>query len=196
MSDPLIGEVERLRWAVLQLGGRLGNFGHALVEESSKPSDPSDVRWDCLCGYGGSPEKVRRHWATHLAEDLPASPAPDEPTLRDHPRTYSLVGMPRLFLVTDDESGIRIGYADKIGGPLVHVPAPPAAPPVLPSVDPDEVRRVIEGLFNTRYVLQVGGHDVECDGRDDGCTCGYTNAWADAADLLARLVSTSDGTER
>lgn len=36
-----------------------------------------------------------------------------------HPRTYSLVGGPHPFLVTDDESGINLGFADKIGGPLV-----------------------------------------------------------------------------
>ena len=70
-EDVLRAEVERLRWSVLQLGGRLNGFDHALIEESSKPSDPSDIRWDCLCGYGGSPEKVRRHWAQHLVEDFP-----------------------------------------------------------------------------------------------------------------------------
>lgn len=37
-----------------------------------------------------------------------------------HPRTYSLVGSPHLFLVTDDESGINLGYADKIGGPIIE----------------------------------------------------------------------------
>ena len=54
--------------------------------------------------------------------------APLEPPRPDHPRTYSLVGSPRLFLVTDDESGINIGYADKIGGPLVQPPLRVAAP--------------------------------------------------------------------
>ena len=38
-----------------------------------------------------------------------------------HPRTYSLTASGpngELFLVTDDESGINIGYAQQIGGPL------------------------------------------------------------------------------
>ena len=38
-----------------------------------------------------------------------------------HPRTYSLTASGpngELFLVTDDESGINIGHAAKIGGPL------------------------------------------------------------------------------
>jgi hypothetical protein len=42
-----------------------------------------------------------------------------EPLTAAHPRTYSLVGSPHLFLVTDDESGITLGYADLVGGPLV-----------------------------------------------------------------------------
>ena len=52
----------------------------------------------------------------------------------DHPRTYSLVGTPHLFLVTDDESGINIGYAKKIGGPLV---APSLTATPQPEPDPD-----------------------------------------------------------
>jgi hypothetical protein len=53
---------------------------------------------------------------------LPAAPS------LDHPRTYHLTASgpkKELFLVTDDESGMRIGYAPKIGGPLTSPATPP-----------------------------------------------------------------------
>lgn len=72
-------EAGTLRRQVLQLGGRLDGFGHTLIEESSKPSDPSDIRWDCLCGYAGSPKKIKRHWEMNLAEYEEARSADDPP---------------------------------------------------------------------------------------------------------------------
>ena len=52
-----------LEHIILDGGLRLPDFDHWRERASSKPSDPDDVRWDCSCGYSGSPEKVRRHWA-------------------------------------------------------------------------------------------------------------------------------------
>ena len=52
-------------------------------------------------------------------ERAEAAALPERAGLDVHPRTYSLVGGPHRFIVTDDESGFGIGYADEIGGPLV-----------------------------------------------------------------------------
>lgn len=61
-------EVARLRRYVLRLGGRLNGFDHTLSDWSEKPSDPDDVRWECLCGYAGAPGRVMRHWEANLIE--------------------------------------------------------------------------------------------------------------------------------
>jgi hypothetical protein len=60
------------------------------------------------------PQPERRTSDYHPDELIAFDPRPT-----GHPRTYSLVGTPHRFLVTDDESGRNIGYADEIGGPLV-----------------------------------------------------------------------------
>jgi hypothetical protein len=55
-------------------------------------------------------------WLARIPEAEAALPAADT-----HPRTYSLTASGpsgELFLVTDDESGINIGHAKQIGGPL------------------------------------------------------------------------------
>jgi hypothetical protein len=63
-------DVERLQMQVLRLGGILEGFEHAApwTNRSSKPSDPDDVRWECLCGIGGAPERVERHWLAELRD--------------------------------------------------------------------------------------------------------------------------------
>ncbi len=61
-------DVKRLERQVLDLGGRLKGFEHWRSASSAKPSDPDDVRWECSCGYAGSPETVQRHWAVHRDE--------------------------------------------------------------------------------------------------------------------------------
>lgn len=96
-----------------------------------------------------------------------------------HPRTYSLVGSPHLFLVTDDESGINIGYADKIGGPLVAAhPAPDLwlqgvqacidyghyqsiedAAHTAPAPDLDTVKRTINGEYRKRHAATLKNAD-------------------------------------
>jgi hypothetical protein len=53
---------------VLDLGGRLEGFDHWRSAASSKASDPDDIRWECVCGYAGSPDTVRRHWEVHRHE--------------------------------------------------------------------------------------------------------------------------------
>lgn len=55
--------IEALEAALLDGGLLVPGFDHWRVQSSSKPSDPGDIRWDCSCGYAGSPETVRRHWA-------------------------------------------------------------------------------------------------------------------------------------
>lgn len=64
------GAWEALRaaeWVILRGGLRLPDFGHWLERSTSKPSDPDDVRWECSCGYAGSPETVERHWTAMRA---------------------------------------------------------------------------------------------------------------------------------
>lgn len=58
-----------LRDIILNGGLRLPGFDHWRTRSSSKPSDPDDVRWECSCGYAGSPETVQRHWAVMFATD-------------------------------------------------------------------------------------------------------------------------------
>lgn len=73
--------------------------------------------------------------------------APSKPVPEGlHPRTYSLVGAPHLFLVTDDERGINIGYADAIGGPLVAPFATPSATPAAEGLDAErQITRRLRG---------------------------------------------------
>jgi hypothetical protein len=68
--------VETLRWIILRGGLRLPDFDHWRTSATSKPSDPDDIRWDCSCGYAGSPEAVERHWTAMLPHDAtePAGP--------------------------------------------------------------------------------------------------------------------------
>ena len=54
--------LRELRWIVLNGGLQLPGFDHSRERATSKPSDPDDIRWDCSCGYAGSPATVRRHW--------------------------------------------------------------------------------------------------------------------------------------
>jgi hypothetical protein len=54
--------LRELQDIILNGGLRLPGFDHWRERVASKPSDPDDVRWDCSCGYSGSPEKVQRHW--------------------------------------------------------------------------------------------------------------------------------------
>jgi hypothetical protein len=57
-----------LRWIILDGGLRLPGFDHWRERATSKPSDPDDIRWDCSCGYAGSPETVRKHWSAMLPD--------------------------------------------------------------------------------------------------------------------------------
>ncbi len=68
LDVPTQQRITALEREILNLGGVLGFFEHGVATRSSKPSDPDDVRWECLCGIGGSPERVRRHWAVELAD--------------------------------------------------------------------------------------------------------------------------------
>ena len=63
---------------ILNGGLRVPGFDHWRERASSKPSDPDDIRWDCSCGYAGSPETVQRHWSALRATlRLTDTPAPD-----------------------------------------------------------------------------------------------------------------------
>ena len=90
-----------LRRQILHLGGRLDGFDHTLIEESSKPSDPSDIRWDCLCGYGNSPEKVTRHWEANLIEYEAAIPSESAAE-----RARILAALPEALRLVIDNIGI------------------------------------------------------------------------------------------
>jgi len=68
-ADP--APLDDLRWIILRGGLRVPGFDHWLEHSSSKPSDPDDVRWECVCGYAGSPERVERHWSAMLAPEQP-----------------------------------------------------------------------------------------------------------------------------
>ena len=59
--------LDELRWIILRGGLRVPSFAHWRERATSKPSDPDDIRWDCSCGYAGSPETVERHWSVMLA---------------------------------------------------------------------------------------------------------------------------------
>lgn len=59
-----------LRDVILNGGLKLPGFDHWRARATSKPSDPDDVRWECSCGYAGSPESVQRHWRAIEAEAL------------------------------------------------------------------------------------------------------------------------------
>lgn len=63
------GEGDELRDIILDGGLRVPGFDHWRERASSKPSDPDDTRWDCVCGYSGSSERVKRHWASLRSED-------------------------------------------------------------------------------------------------------------------------------
>lgn len=103
-------------------------------------------------GWQGKPIGIdRNELAEQTRRYLAAQPQPPaDDALRAHPRTYSLVGTPHLFLVTDDESGINIGYANKIGGPLVapRLAATPAAPPL-------DVERLLD-----RVLLEAAHYNI------------------------------------
>jgi hypothetical protein len=76
-------------------------------------------------------------WLARIPEAEAALPAADT-----HPRTYSLTASGpngELFLVTDDESGINIGHAKQIGGPLTARAALPA-----PALDPERLARALQ----------------------------------------------------
>jgi hypothetical protein len=89
------------------------------------------------------PQPERRTSDYHPDELIAFDPRPT-----GHPRTYSLVGTPHRFLVTDDESGRNIGYADEIGGPLVSGVAQ-ERPPI------DVVR-----LAKAMALVYVTGHPI------------------------------------
>ena len=72
--------------------------------------------WAWLSGYCDGDAKALEHLdhLAHIAIEAEAATG-------SHPRTYSLTASGpngELFLVTDDESGINIGHAKLIGGPL------------------------------------------------------------------------------
>lgn len=71
---------EPLSDIILDGGLRLPGFDHWRERASSNPSDPDDIRWDCSCGYSGSPETIQRHWHAILAA---ARPSPAEPPVAD-----------------------------------------------------------------------------------------------------------------
>ena len=64
--------IAALRAALLGAGGHLPEWEHWRVRATSKPSDPDDIRWDCACGYAGSPDTVRKHW-TAMGDALTAA---------------------------------------------------------------------------------------------------------------------------
>ena len=73
--------MQALRMQVLRLGGVLEGFAHGVGTRSSKPSDPDyDVRWECLCGIDGAPERVERHWLTELRKWASLHKGPKEQT--------------------------------------------------------------------------------------------------------------------
>ena len=81
--DPALREAPSetaLPWIILRGGLRLPGFDHYRERATSKPSDPDDVRWDCSCGYSGSPETVERHWTAMLP--ALATPTPPDTALR------------------------------------------------------------------------------------------------------------------
>jgi hypothetical protein len=67
-AEPPALDVERLANIILDGGLRLPGFDHWRESRSTKPSDPDDERWVCVCGVAGSPEFVQRHWAAMRAE--------------------------------------------------------------------------------------------------------------------------------
>jgi hypothetical protein len=86
-----------------------------------------------------NPRDLATAWANRIADWLDEHNGswPATGAKPDHPRTYSLVGGGLdMFLVTDDESGMRIGYARKIGGPLTKpANATGAKPDLLDALD-------------------------------------------------------------
>lgn len=90
----------------------------------------------CVCGTTSEKHTGDCHFGWHNPNTCPHYAHPEQDEAVRHPRTYSLVGTPHLFLVTDDESGINIGYANKIGGPLV-APALATPPSRRYVVEPD-----------------------------------------------------------
>jgi hypothetical protein len=94
------------------------------------------------------PQPERRTSDYHPDELIAFDPRPT-----GHPRTYSLVGTPHRFLVTDDESGRNIGYADEIGGPLVSGVAQER-----PSIDVAAMAETLRFLYHA---------DEPCDKPDE-----------------------------
>ena len=73
-------------------------------------------------------EAPNEAWEGEMKELARAALAEAAQGAAPHPRTYSLVGGGLdMFLVTDDESGLNIGYARRVGGPIT-VPIRGAAP--------------------------------------------------------------------
>lgn len=127
---------DRLLAILLRMGWRSAydRVRVALIDSPDSDGDKSGLR-DLLAEaakhltdpQSGLPPEQRL--VNRIAAALAAPPAPASL----HPRTYSLTASGphgELFLVTDDESGINIGHATKIGGPLTaprQVPPAPAA---------------------------------------------------------------------